>query len=272
MAVKIRARRLIKQYRMARTSRLLSAMGPVDVDVLGGEFLCVVGPSGCGKSTFLQMVAGLEPITEGSLELDGAPISGPGADRGMVFQSYALFPWRTVLENIEFGLEIKGMGRGERRELALRSAHQVGLAGFEQSYPSELSGGMKQRVGIARALANDPPVLLMDEPFAALDAQTREMLQAELLSIWRDSGRTVLFVTHSVQEAVYLANRIVVMTARPGQVKAIIDVPLPYPRDVTSAEFGAVMRPVYAALKDEVVKAAELDRTHQVERETANEP
>jgi NitT/TauT family transport system ATP-binding protein len=228
----------------------------LDLDVQEGEFLCLVGPSGCGKSTFLQMVAGLESPGEGVLNIDGRPVQGPGADRGVVFQSYALFPWRTVVGNIEFGLEIKGMSAAERRSIALKCAHMVGLKGFEDSYPNELSGGMKQRVGIARALANDPPILLMDEPFGALDAQTREMLQEELLSIWRSSKRTVIFVTHSVQEAVYLGGRIAIMTARPGKVKTVINVDLPYPRDVTSAAFGNLMKPVYSALKDEVLKAA----------------
>ncbi|MGE0314256.1 MAG: ABC transporter ATP-binding protein [Lautropia sp.] len=253
---KIQARGLGKRYVAERSGRTVQALDAVDLDIEAGEFLCIVGPSGCGKSTFLQMVAGLEAASEGELLLDGRPVDGPGADRGVVFQSYALFPWRTVIGNIAFGLEVKGLAAADRRAIALRCAHMVGLKGFEDAYPSELSGGMKQRVGIARALANDPQVLLMDEPFAALDAQTREMLQAEVLSIWRESARTVLFVTHSVQEAVYLGSRIAVMSARPGRIKTIIDVALPYPRDVTSAEFGALMRPVYAVLRDEVLKAA----------------
>ncbi len=256
MQGRIESRNLTKHYHIERTGRDVLALDNVDLEIREGEFLCIVGPSGCGKSTFLQMVAGLEPVSEGELMIDGKPVVGPGADRGVVFQGYALFPWRTVLGNIEFGLEVKGVPARERREIALRSARTVGLTGFEDSYPSELSGGMKQRVGIARALANDPPILLMDEPFAALDAQTREMLQEEVLSIWRETKRTVLFVTHSVQEAVFLGSRIAVMTARPGRIKAIIDVDLPYPRDVTSAEFGNLMKPVYAMLKDEVLKAA----------------
>ena len=256
MTVKIEARGVGKQYSVGRGGTPFAALQGVDLDVQEGEFLCIVGPSGCGKSTFLQMVAGLEPVSEGSLKINGHPVRGPGADRGMVFQSYALFPWRTVMGNIEFGLEVKGHGARERREIALRCAHNVGLRGFEQAYPNQLSGGMKQRVGIARALANDPEVLLMDEPFAAVDAQTREMLQEEVLSIWRKANRTVLFVTHSVQEAVYLGSRIAVMTARPGHIKTILDVDLPYPRDITSAEFGNLMKPVYAVLKDEVLKAA----------------
>ena len=256
MTVKIEARGVGKQYLLGRAGTPLAALQGVDLDVQEGEFLCIVGPSGCGKSSFLQLVAGLEPVSEGSLRIDGRAVQGPGADRGMVFQSYALFPWRTVLGNIEFGLELKAYSARERREIALNCAHKVSLRGFEDVYPSQLSGGMKQRVGIARALANDPEVLLMDEPFAAVDAQTREMLQEELLSIWRDAHRTVLFVTHSVQEAVFLGSRIVVMTARPGRVKTVIDVDLPYPRDITSAKFGNLMKPVYAVLKDEVLKAA----------------
>lgn len=257
MQVKIQARALKKSYFVERTRSQVLALDGVDLDIHEGEFLCLVGPSGCGKSTFLQMVAGLEAKGEGELNIDGQPVQGPGADRGVVFQSYALFPWRTVLGNIEFGLEIKALPAEQRRAVAMRCAHMVGLKGFEQAYPNELSGGMKQRVGIARALANDPPILLMDEPFGALDAQTREMLQEELLAVWRNSRRTVVFVTHSVQEAVYLGGRIAVMTARPGRIKTIIDVDLPYPRDVTSAAFGNLMKPVYAALKDEVLKAAQ---------------
>lgn len=257
MTVKIQARKLTKSYRVERTGSQVLALDGVDLDIREGEFLCLVGPSGCGKSTFLQMVAGLESKGDGELNIDGRPVEGPGADRGVVFQSYALFPWRTVLGNIEFGLEVKGLPAAERRAVAMRCAHLVGLKGFEHAYPSELSGGMKQRVGIARALANDPPILLMDEPFGALDAQTREMLQEELLAVWRKSRRTVVFITHSVQEAVYLGGRIAVMTARPGRIKTIIDVDLPYPRDVTSAAFGNLMKPVYAALRDEVLKAAQ---------------
>jgi NitT/TauT family transport system ATP-binding protein len=267
MPAKLKVSHVVKRYHLSRTGGSLLATGPIDLELEEGEFVCIVGPSGCGKSTFLQMLAGLESISEGSIELDGRSIRGPGADRGMVFQSYALFPWRTVLANIEFGLELKGLAKSERREIALRSAHRVGLRGFENAYPSELSGGMKQRVGIARALANDPPILLMDEPFAALDAQTREMLQEQLLSIWRQTRNTVVFVTHSVQEAVYLSNRIVVMTARPGRVKEIVTVDLAYPRDITAPEFGSFMRPVYAALKDEVLKAAEMPRLPSAEME-----
>ena len=188
------------------------------------------------------------------MRIDGQDITAPGADRGMVFQSYALFPWRTVLGNIEFGLEVKGMTKERRRAAAMRYAETVGLRGFENAFPGELSGGMKQRVGIARALANEPAVLLMDEPFASLDAQTREVMQQDILDIWRQTGRTIVFVTHSVPEAVFLADRIAVMTARPGRIKSLIDIDLPRPRDITAPEFGQYMRPVYAALKEEVMK------------------
>jgi NitT/TauT family transport system ATP-binding protein len=254
---KIEVASLCKTFVNERNGRMLSVLEDIDLKVFDGEFLCVVGPSGCGKTTLLQILAGLEPATSGTMTLDGRTIAGAGADRGVVFQGYALFPWRTVVENIAFGLEVKGLPRGERMVAASRYARLVGLQGFEHAYPSELSGGMKQRVGIARALANEPEVLLMDEPFGALDAQTREIMQRELLDIWRQTRRTVVFITHGVQEAVFLADRIVVMTARPGRIKAVIDVRLPHPRDVTAPEFGQLMRPVYAALREEVTKAME---------------
>ena len=260
MSHMIEARQVTKRFVNDRTGREVLALDHVDFTIEAGEFLCLVGPSGCGKSTFLQLVAGLEDATEGEIAINDVPIAGPGADRGMVFQSYALFPWRNVLENIQFGLEIKGLSRAERHETAWAAAQQVGLHGFEHAYPRELSGGMKQRVGIARALANDPPILLMDEPFAALDAQTREMLQEELLSLCRQKKRTVLFVTHSVQEAVFLGSRIAIMTARPGRIKSVVEVDLDHPRDVTTPAFGELMKPVYGALKEEVLKAAELAR------------
>jgi NitT/TauT family transport system ATP-binding protein len=252
---KIAVTELSKTYLNERTGHLVSALERIDLEVRDGELLCIVGPSGCGKTTLLQILAGLETASSGSMTLNGHAIRGPGADRGMVFQGYALFPWRTVLENIAFGLEIKGRSRRERRDVSQRYARMVGLSGFENAYPNELSGGMKQRVGIARALANEPEVLLMDEPFGSLDAQTREIMQREVLDIWRATRRTIVFVTHGVQEAVFLADRIVVMTARPGRIKAMMDVNLPHPRDVTTPEFGQLMRPVYAALKEEVSMA-----------------
>jgi len=254
---KIEIAHLTKSFVNERTGRVVTALDDFSLDVRDGEFLCVVGPSGCGKTTLLQILAGLEPASSGTMMLDGRPILGAGADRGVVFQGYALFPWRTVVENIAFGLEVKGLPRAQRLDAAMRYAQMVGLKGFEQSYPNELSGGMKQRVGIARALANEPEVLLMDEPFGALDAQTREIMQRDLLDLQRTARRTVVFITHGVQEAVFLADRIVVMTARPGRIKAVIDVDLPHPRDVTMPEFGQLMRPVYAALREEVSRAME---------------
>jgi NitT/TauT family transport system ATP-binding protein len=202
----------------------LTAIDALDLDVRHGEFLCVVGPSGCGKSTLLDLLAGLTAPTSGRILVDGVEVTGPGLDRGVVFQQYALLPWRTAQGNVEFGLEAKGVPRRERAERARRHLSLVGLDGFESRYPHELSGGMKQRVAIARSLAFDPDVLLMDEPFAALDAQTRESLQAELLRIWSRTGKTIVFVTHGIDEAVYLGQRVAVMTARPGQIRTVVDV------------------------------------------------
>jgi len=196
------------------------------------EFLAIIGPSGCGKSTLLRMIDGLIPSDSGEIFLDGVDIGGVvgGRGRGMVFQGFDLFPWRTALGNVEFGLEVQGKAAGERKEIALHYIHLVGLSGFENSYPHELSGGMQQRVGFARALAIKPEILLMDEPFGALDVQTRDILQDELLSIWSKEQKTVLFVTHSVEEAIYLADRIVVLTPRPARIDQLITVPFDRPR------------------------------------------
>ncbi len=208
----------------------IQALGGINLDIKEGEFLAIVGPSGCGKSTFLEIVAGLIKATSGSIYIDGAPIDGPDHNRGIVFQGYALFPWRTVLGNVAYGLEEKGVPEKEREEICGQYISLVGLSGFENRYPYELSGGMKQRVAIARALAYNPDILLMDEPFAALDAQSREILQDEILRIWEETKKTVVFVTHNIEEAVFLADRIAVMSARPGRIKKIIDVPLSRPR------------------------------------------
>ncbi|HEY6762746.1 MAG TPA: ABC transporter ATP-binding protein, partial [Baekduia sp.] len=205
----------------------LVAIDDVDFTVGDGEFLVVVGPSGCGKSTLLDLLGGLTRPTGGRILLDGREIDGPGLDRGIVFQQYALFPWRTALGNVEFGLTAQGVGRARRRARAREFLALVGLDGFEDRYPHELSGGMKQRVAIARSLAYDPEVLLMDEPFAALDAQTREVLQGELLRIWAQTGKTIIFITHGIDEAVVLGQRVLVLTARPGTVKASIAIDLP---------------------------------------------
>lgn len=207
-----------------------TAIKDVNLNIKAGEFLTVVGPSGCGKSTLLDIIAGLSKPSSGEIYIDNKIITGPALDRGIVLQGYALFPWRTVRHNIEFGLEIKGIGKNERSEISTRFIKLVGLEGFEDRYPYELSGGMRQRVAIARALAYDPEVLLMDEPFAAVDAQTRETMQDELLRIWEETKKTIVFVTHSIEEAVGLADRVAIMSANPGCIKEIVNIDLPRPR------------------------------------------
>jgi len=214
----------------------MEALEGINIEVKPNEFLCIIGPSGCGKTTLLRLVAGLDYPNKGEIILDGKEVKGPSPDRGMVFQEFSLFPWRTVLKNVEFGLEIKGMKDKERREIAEKYIELVGLKGFENRYPYELSGGMKQRVAIARALATEPAILLMDEPFGSVDAQTRNILQEELLEIWARTKKTVLFVTHSVDEAVYLADRVAVMSARPGCLVKCLDINIPRPRKRTSLE------------------------------------
>ncbi len=231
------------------------ALQNFDLAVQEGEFLSIVGPSGCGKSTFLNVLLGLLRPDAGDVRLRDQPIAGPGSDRAMVFQEFGLLPWRTVQHNIELGLELKGVPAETRRDVSARYIALVGLAGFESHYPHELSGGMKQRVGLARALATDPDVLLMDEPFAALDAQTRDLMQVELLRIWQEARKTVLFVTHQIDEAIYLSDRVIVMTRRPGRTKRIFPIDLPRPRDyemrVTPA-FNDLKLEIWHALKDEI--------------------
>ena len=211
---------------------MLLAVDGVSLDIADGEFVAIVGPSGCGKTTFINALDGLLPLTSGTLSLDGRLIHKPGRDRAMVFQQPSLLPWRTVTGNIIYGLEIQGIERGEARKVAQRYVELVGLGGFEESYPLELSGGMQQRVNLARALAVDPEVLLLDEPFAALDAQTRETMQHELLRVWNETRKTAVFITHDIVEAVYLADRVIVFTARPGKVKEILKVDIKRPRDL----------------------------------------
>jgi NitT/TauT family transport system ATP-binding protein len=215
----------------------LLAVKDLSIDVELGEFVCILGPSGCGKTTILRMIAGLEEPTSGQIIVDNNIVKGPGQDRGMVFQEFALFPWRTVRKNIEFGLEIKGIPADERNKISDTYIDLVGLRGFENAHPYELSGGMKQRVGIARALASNPAILLMDEPFGALDAQTRNQMQKELLRIWSETKKTVIFITHSVDEAVFLSDRVIVLTSRPGRVKTVHKIDLPRPRDRASQDF-----------------------------------
>ncbi|AVS90959.1 sulfonate ABC transporter ATP-binding protein [Paracidovorax avenae] len=216
------------------------ALLPVDFHVADNDFVTILGPSGCGKSTMLRIVAGLDQPTSGRVLLDGRPVEGPGADRGMVFQSYTLFPWLTIEQNIRFGLRERGMPESQQKERAAYFIAQVGLRGFEQHYPKQLSGGMQQRTAIARALANDPKILLMDEPFGALDNQTRVLMQELLLGIWEAERKTVMFVTHDIDEAIFMASRVAVFSARPGRIKTEIAVDLPHPRHYrvkTSPEF-----------------------------------
>jgi len=219
----------------------------VSLDIRPGEFLCAIGPSGCGKTTLLNMIAGFTAPTRGSLLFDGRPIAGPGPDQGVVFQEYALFPWLTAQRNVEFGLQMRGVGKAERRERARASLDMVGLLGAADRYPFELSGGMRQRVAVARALVNHPRILLMDEPFAAVDALTRVTLQTELLRIWQEIGLTVFFITHNIEEAVFLGDRIVVMASRPGRIQRIVENPLPRPRDRGEGAFGALYAEVNEA-------------------------
>ena len=235
------------------------ALIDINLRIEEGEFVCLLGPSGCGKSTLLKIIAGLIPATSGRIAINGQPVSGPGPERAVVFQDYALFPWMTVRDNVEFGLEARRLPVAERREVSSRLLKVVGLSDFAERFPHQLSGGMKQRVSIARALAVDPSLLLMDEPFGALDAQTRQLLQDELLRIWRQYRKTVVFVTHSIEEAIYLSDRIVVMTARPGRVKQIVMVPEARPREMASIDMNQRQREVRAVLGEEIARAAALE-------------
>jgi NitT/TauT family transport system ATP-binding protein len=232
-----------------------TALEDINLDVKAGEFVSIVGPSGCGKSTLLDLLGGLTKASSGQILIDGEKVTGPALNRGIVFQQYALFPWKTALKNIEFGLEIKGVAKARRQEIAHHFLDMVGLGEFAHRYPHELSGGMKQRVAIARSLAYDPGVLLMDEPFAALDAQTRETLQEELLRIWEKSKKTILFITHGIEEAIYLGQRVAVMSARPGRIKAVIDIPFADrsgENDLRSApEFARLRHEIWSLLHDD---------------------
>lgn len=235
------------------------ALQPTSLEVAEQDFITILGPSGCGKSTLLRLVAGLETPTEGEILLDGARVSGPGADRGVVFQNYTLFPWLTVRQNICFGLREKGLPEAEQKEISERYIESVGLRGFESHYPKQLSGGMQQRVAIARAMANDPKILLLDEPFGALDNQTRVVMQELLLGVWEEHRKTVIFVTHDIDESIFMANRVAVFTARPGRIKADIAVDLPYPRHYTvktSPEFTELKARLTEEIRAEAQAAA----------------
>lgn len=237
------------------------ALQATDLTVAENDFITLLGPSGCGKSTLLRMVAGLDTPSSGSIVLDGKPITGPGADRGMVFQSYTLFPWLTVEQNVCFGLREKGVALSEQRDIARQFIEKVGLKGFENHFPKQLSGGMQQRTALARALANKPRILLMDEPFGALDHQTREIMQELLLGIWQAEQKTVLFVTHDIDEAIFMGNRVMVMSARPGRIKCDLPVPLTYPRSYavkTTPAFTEMKAFLTEEIRVEVYKAAGL--------------
>ena len=234
------------------------ALQPTSLEVANNDFITILGPSGCGKSTLLRIVAGLDTPTVGQVLLDGQAVTGPGADRGIVFQSYTLFPWLTVRENICFGLREKGMLPAAQAEIAKRFIAEVGLNGFESHFPKQLSGGMQQRVALARALANDPKILLLDEPFGALDNQTRALMQELLLGIWEADKKTVLFVTHDIDEAIFMANRVAVMSARPGRIKTILAIDLPHPRHYTmktAPEFARYKARLTEEIRSEAMKA-----------------
>ena len=263
MTAKIRFENVSKVFRARGAT--VTALDDITLEVHAGEFLVIVGPSGCGKSTLLDLLGGLATATSGRILVDGVPVTGPGLDRGVVFQQSALLPWRTAQGNVEFGLEAKGVPRRQRPARAREYLDLVGLSGFHDRYPHELSGGMKQRVAIARSLAFDPDVLLMDEPFAALDAQTRDGLQDELLRIWEKTGKTIVFITHGIEEAVYLGQRVAVMTSRPGRIKQIVDVPITArsaTEDLRSdPEFTRYRHEIWSLLRDEVSKAQRQELT-----------
>ena len=247
MSPKLEAIDVTVRYENPRTGVTTLALEGFTVGVQPGEFLCLVGPSGCGKTTFLYCLDGLLPLTDGRILLDGKPIAGPGRDRAMVFQSPSLLPWRTVLRNVTYGLELHRVPLRQALPRAREMIALVGLEGFEHYHPSELSGGMQQRVNLARALVMDAEVILLDEPFASLDAQTREFMQAELMRIWQETRRTAIFITHQINEAIYLADRVVVLSARPGRVKSILPVAVPRPR-----ELRVKRTPAFLELEDHI--------------------
>lgn len=257
---KLEARHLRKEF--GTEPEIVLAIKDVSFTVKENEFCVIVGPSGCGKSTMLYLAAGFEKPTAGEILLDGRPIEGPGPDRGFVFQEFALYPWKTVLGNVTFGLEIQGLDKAEARRRAEKHIKIIGLAGFENAYPHTLSGGMKQRVGIARAMAYEPEILLMDEPFGSLDAQTKKLMQRELLRVWEQDKKTVLYVTHSVVEAAYLADKVVVLTARPSKVKGIVDIDIPRPRSYTDEKYLHIREGILRLLDEEVARAFDKEKSY----------
>lgn len=256
--IHIHVRQVDKVFGM-RGAEVVALKG-INLDIRQGEFVCLLGPSGCGKSTLLNAMAGFSPPSSGKLDVDGKPVSGPGPDRGMVFQEYALFPWMTVERNIAFGLEIRGEHAAQIDRTVSMLLELLGLKEFRTRFPKDLSGGMRQRVAIARVLALDPPIMLMDEPFGALDALTRRSLQDELLRIWKQMNKTVVFVTHSIEEAVYLGSRVVVLTYRPGTIKQDLPIDLPYPRDSNSPEFNMIKKNLAALVHAEHERFANDER------------
>ena len=248
---RINCAHLRKEFVDSRTGASTVALGDFDVDIHPGEFVTIVGPSGCGKTTFLNIVAGFESETAGEILVDERPITGPGPDRGVVFQEYALFPWMRVTHNVAYGLVERGLSRREAHSQAEHWLARVGLQEFGDKFPHELSGGMRQRVALIRVLANDPSILLMDEPFAALDALTRSILQKELEALWQQAHKTVVFVTHNVEEAIYLGDRMVIMSGRPSSIKSIVNIDLPRPRDVTAEAFNEYRRFATKQLEEE---------------------
>jgi NitT/TauT family transport system ATP-binding protein len=256
MTPKLEVAGLSKVY-PGKDGSVSTVLDRIDLKIPAGEFVCIVGASGCGKTTFIKMIDGLASVTAGEIKVDGKLVSGPGPERGFVFQNDSLFPWRTVRANILFGLEMGGKPRAEALRESEEMIKLVGLAGFADHYPHELSGGMRQRVNLARALAVDPDILMMDEPFAALDAQTREIMQRELLKIWERRKKTVLFITHQIDEAIYLADRILVFGARPGRIKADIPVKFDRPRSLSlkrTPEFMALNDHIWNLIEEEVVR------------------
>jgi NitT/TauT family transport system ATP-binding protein len=254
MSPKLEAQDVRLDYFQPRTNTRLTALAGVSLQVMDGEFVSIVGPSGCGKTTFLSVVDGLIAASAGRILVEGKVVTRPGADRAVVFQDASLLPWRTVLGNVVYGLECVGVNKGEAKTRASHFIDMVGLAGFENHYPYELSGGMQQRVNLARALVMDPKILLMDEPFASLDAQTREAMQEELLQIWAKAGKTVLFVTHQIDEAIYLSDRVVVFSGRPGKVKEIIPVGIERPRALglkRETRFHAIEDRIWSLIEDD---------------------
>ncbi len=255
MLAKLEAQDVRLDYLQPRTNSRLRALGGIDLKVMDGEFVSIVGPSGCGKTTFLSVVDGLIPASAGRILVDGRVVTKPGPDRAVVFQDASLLPWRTVLGNVRYGLECLKVGAREARERATHFINLVGLSGFEDHYPYELSGGMQQRVNLARALVVDPKILLMDEPFASLDAQTREVMQEELLQIWLKAKKTVLFVTHQIDEAIYLSDRVIVFTGRPGRVKQSIPVTIERPRRLAvkrEAHFHGIEDAIWSLIEEDV--------------------